>query len=228
MIAYTKYRYIFPPRPENAVHVDAIMEYDNGEYMGQPKLNGDSMLVFTNGDELVYMNRHNKAFKKAMPNMDRLKQLHRQTVKPGATDKKWIVLVGEYMDKGKRNEWDENFNGNFVIFDVLVLDSVQLIGRTFEERERMLDKMYGTDDKEITKDGVRQHEFLYVTAVPGVYRVKSFREDLRAVWDRLVKVDMYEGLVLKRAKAKLENGVSERNNTASQVKIRKETKNYKF
>lgn len=228
MIKYEKYRYIFPPRPENAVHVDAIAEYDNGEYMGQPKLNGDSMLVFTNGEELVYMNRHNKAFKKAMPNMDRLKQLHRQTVKPGSADKKWIVLVGEYMDKGKRNEWGENFNGNFVIFDVLVLDSVQLIGRTFEERERMLDKLYGTDDKEITKDGVRQHEFLYVTAVPGVYRVKSFRESLRAVWNRLVEIDMYEGLVLKRAKAKLENGVSERNNTSSQVKIRKETKNYKF
>jgi ATP-dependent DNA ligase len=228
MIRYAKFRYIYPPRPENAVHVDSIGEYDDGEYMGQPKLNGDSMLVFTNGVELVYMNRHNQPFKKAMPDLSKLKLLHRQTLREGDDENKWIVLVGEYMGKGKLDELGNNFNGNFVIFDILVHDSVQLVGITFEERERMLDQMYGKDDKVITDDGVRELPFLYVTSVPGVYRVKTFRTGLRSRWDELVKVDMYEGLVLKRARAKLENGVSERNNTSSQVKIRKETKNYKF
>ena len=39
---------------------------------------------------------------------------------------------------------------------------------------------------------------------------------------------MIEGLVLKRSNAKLELGTSELNNTKSQIKIRKSTKNYKY
>jgi hypothetical protein len=37
-----------------------------------------------------------------------------------------------------------------------------------------------------------------------------------------------EGLVLKRKNAKLEVGTSENNNSKSQIKARKPTKNYKF
>jgi hypothetical protein len=44
----------------------------------------------------------------------------------------------------------------------------------------------------------------------------------------LIKIDMIEGLVLKRKSAKLEIGNTENNNTKSQVKFRKPTKNYKF
>jgi hypothetical protein len=39
---------------------------------------------------------------------------------------------------------------------------------------------------------------------------------------------MVEGLVLKRKTAKLEAGNTENNNTKSQLKARKATKNYKF
>jgi hypothetical protein len=39
---------------------------------------------------------------------------------------------------------------------------------------------------------------------------------------------MIEGLVMKRMNAKLELGTSENNNTKSQLKSRKPTKNYKY
>ena len=46
--------------------------------------------------------------------------------------------------------------------------------------------------------------------------------------DDLTKIDMVEGLVLKRKSAKLEIGNTENNNTKSQLKARKATKNYKY
>ena len=50
-------------------------------------------------------------------------------------------------------------------------------------------------------------------------------EDL---YNSLVGIDMVEGLVLKRKSAKLEVGSTENNNTKSQIKVRKATKNYKY
>ena len=44
----------------------------------------------------------------------------------------------------------------------------------------------------------------------------------------LVLIDMYEGFVLKKKKSKLKNGVSQKNNSGSQIKVRKPTKNYDF
>jgi ATP-dependent DNA ligase len=226
MIPYKKFYYIYPPRPEYAISPETMLEYDNYEYLAQPKLNGDSMLIFTNGIEVHIRNRHNKEFKKNIPNTERFLTLHRET--PNADTNKWMVLCGEFMAKSKLNEWSENFNNNFVIFDIIVYDSVQLIGKTFEERVTLLDQLYGVDDKEILADGIRHYKFLYTTDIPTVYRVKSFRTCFKGLYEDLVKTDMYEGVVLKRANSKLENGRSEKNNTNSQLKIRKETKNYLY
>lgn len=229
MIPYRSFRYIYPPRPELAVPATRLAELEEEYiYMAQPKLNGDSMLVFTNGIELHTYNRHKQQTKKIIGDRDRFLELHRETVGDGSDKNKWIVLVAEYMDKGKRNEWDENRNGDLVLFDIIAFDSVQLVGKTFKERVDLMDKLYGTEDKEILDDGIRHHKFLYTTPVKGVYRVKTFRECFTGLWNDLVEIDMFEGLVLKRADAPLENGVSQKNNTSTQVKIRKQTKNYLY
>jgi len=230
MIKYNFFRYIYPPRPENAVDQTTLLDYDNGEYLAQPKLNGDCVEIYTNGVEAKVFNRHKKEFTKLTRGKDHFLRLHRETLGKGKGKNKWIVLVGEFMDKGKRNEYGENFNGNFVIFDMIVYDSVQLVGTTFLERVEMLDRIFGKDDLLVLDDdkGVRKHKFLYTTAVDGIFRVKTFRDCFGALWNDLVLIDMYEGLVLKRASAKLENGISERNNTTGQIKIRKATKNYNF
>ena len=39
---------------------------------------------------------------------------------------------------------------------------------------------------------------------------------------------MYEGWVLKKKGSKLKNGLSEKNNTDTQMKFRKPTKNYSY
>lgn len=225
--SYDSYRYIFPPRPENPSSPATLPNYDDGRsYLAQPKLNGDCMEVYTNGKEVILKNRHNESFSKDIKLEKELIKLHRQTL-PGEVGK-WMVLVGEYMVKSKKDKSGKPWNHKFVIFDIIVFDGVQLIGKTFEEREKLLDKLYGKNDLEVSETGVNQLDFLYTTNVPDCYRIKTYRNCFSKLWADLVKIDMYEGLVLKRAKAKLENGLSEQNNHKSQVKFRKSTKNYSF
>ena len=226
MIPYPNFRYIFPPRADNALPAESLKNYDNGTYLAQPKLNGDCMEVFTNGKETIVMDRHKKSFKKTIKMQSQLEKLHRET--DIGQKNKWMVLVGEHMTKSKKNAEGKFWNDKFVIFDIIVFDGIQLIGKTFAERQALLDKLYGTEEVALTKDGAYKDKFLYATEVEGVFRVKSFRDCFTAVWNDLIKIDMYEGLVLKRADAKLENGNTEKNNLNSQCKFRKPTKNYAY
>jgi ATP-dependent DNA ligase len=106
-----------------------------------------------------------------------------------------------------------------IIFDLLVLNNDYLVGKTFGERITMLDELYGTNDSE--KD--------YLHSISdNVYRVKSYNNNFKPLFDRLMQIDMIEGLVLKRRNARLEIGNTEDNNTKSQIKARKKTKSYKF
>ena len=231
MIPFPHFRYIFPPRAENALPADLLKTYDNGQYGAQPKLNGDCTLVFTNGRETHVYNRHRSKFKKTLKlSVADFQSLYRETL--NGTKNKWMVLVGEYMAKSKTNEHGKTWNDKFVIFDIIVFDGIQLIGKTFRERIELLDKLYGKEETMITKDGVEKLNFMYATSTENVFRVKTYYDCFRGMWDTLVKLTpgtsgMYEGLVLKRLDAKLENGTSEKNNTSSQLKFRKSTKNYK-
>jgi len=228
MLPYTKFRYIFPPRAENALTPTALPTFDNGTYIAQPKLNGDCMLVFTNGIETIVMDRHKKPFSKNIKMLPTLQKLHRETI-AGEKHNKWMILVGEHMAKSKKNAEGKVWNDKFVIFDIIAFDNIQLIGKTFEERQELLDKLYGKEEIALLKNGgTYTDKFLYATEVEDVFRVKSFREFFSTIWSDLVKIDMYEGLVLKRANAKLENGSTQLNNSNSQMKFRKPEKNYAY
>lgn len=227
MIKYEDFRFIFPPRPENALSPELIKTYDNGTFLAQPKLNGDCMEVFTNGIDVHLFNRYGEPFKDIQIDINSFKQLYRETV-PNAHSNKWMNLIGEYMIKSKKNESGKIWNQKLVLHDTIVYDGVQLIGKTFRERVQLLDKLYGKDDTILTDDGVEHLHFLYSTPVKDIFRVKTYEDCFLALWKDLVKIDMYEGLILKRASSKLENGNSEKNNMRGQLKFRKSTKNYPY
>lgn len=224
MIPYNSYRYLYPPRPEKALAANLIPSYEKRGFLAQPKFNGSCMLIFTNGIQTVFMNRHKQEFTKSVDISSVFGKLHRQTL-PDDT-RKWMVLVGEYMNKSQKDIDGQVFNHKLVLFDILVFDGVQLLGKTFQERVELLDRLYGKDDLIRTAEGIKQHKFMYNTPVENVYRVKTFYDCLPALWADVVQVPMLEGLVLKRADAKLENGIGEKNNTSTQVKFRKPHKNY--
>lgn len=205
---YDKYRYIYPPRPATVAPSEALSSWRSG-WVAQPKLNGSCCIVATNGTDLVVNNRHNSTFARMKLETSHLKRLSKNG--------KWVVIVGEYMNKSQRSGTGL-FNQKFVIFDVLVWDSKYLIGSTFEERQAILDEAYTTT----AYDG-------FIEKINDtIYRACNFRSNFPQTWNKLVAIEMYEGLVLKRGNAELTPGLSAANNTGWQTKCRKSTKNYSY
>ncbi len=208
---YNSYRYLYPPRPQNAVPSTDLNYYDDGTFIGQCKLNGSNATIYTNGVKVIIMNRHGDRLTRFEIKDDEILSLYKGT---GG----WTVLNGEYMNKSKRDE-NSVFNHKFVIFDILVNDGDYLIGKTFQQRVELLDEMF--EKVECKKD--------YLWGISdNVYRVKSYENNFSMLFDTLTPIDLIEGLVLKRKNARLEIGNTELNNTKSQVKARKSTLNYKF
>jgi hypothetical protein len=208
---YLSYKYLYPPRPKNAIPDTELNFWDNGSLVAQPKLNGSNCVIFTNGQRTVVMNRHNSRLTNFQLNEQELKDLYRGSG--------WMILNGEYLNKNKSDETGSSFNHKFVIFDILCFNGEYLLGKTFEERIKLLDTIFGTQSSD--------KDYLYRVS-ENVYRVKSFETGFKNIYDCLTPIDMIEGLVMKRKNAKLEIGATENNNIKSQLKCRKATKNYKF
>ena len=209
---YSNYRYIYPPRPKNAIPSSDLNSYDNGTMLAQPKLDGSNCLIFTDGKTVKVMNRHSQPITRFEIPTEEILSLYKGS---GG----WTVINGEYMNKSKRDETGNTFNHKFVIFDILVNDGDYLIGKTFDQRVKILDEMFDTIESE--------KQYLYSISM-NVFRVKTYTERLLDNFERLVRIDMVEGLVMKRKNARLEIGNTELNNVNSQLKSRKPTKNYKY
>lgn len=212
MMKYINYKYIYPPRPKNAIPNSELGFYDNNSLLAQPKMNGSNCTIYTNGELFYIMNRHKQVLTNFKLTKEEVLSMYRG-------DGEWISINGEYLNKNKLDETGKPFNHKFIIFDILVLDNNHLIGKTFEERITILDELYGKNNSE--------KEYLY-TVSENIYRVKTYYSDFSNLYNDLTKIDMIEGLVLKRKNARLEMGATENNNHRSQIKARKPTKNYKF
>jgi len=207
MISYNKYRYIYPPRPENKLPPNKLI--DDNSFMAQPKLNGSNLTVYTNGIEVILMTRH-KTKMNVLLNEKIFKSLHKGSG--------WMAINGEYMNKSKNGYDNKSFNHRFVIFDILVFNGKQTIGMTFEERYKLLNKLYNP----------KKYDNYIKKINNWVYIVETFYKDFNNIFNKLINIDMYEGLVLKEKQAKLKNGISQKNNINSQLKVRKPTKNYNY
>ena len=211
---YNNFHYIYPCRPKNAAPPTDISKYDNGTMLYQPKFNGSNCSIYTNGAEWKIFNRHN----------ERLTNFNLSAVEMSnnlfkCERGKWMLINGEYLNKAKNDETGEQFNHKLIIFDILVHDSDHLLRKSFENRVDLMENLYGlnTCDK----------DYLYQIS-DNIYYTKTYYTDFVNINDRLSKIDMIEGGVLKRRNAKLELGITEDNNSKSMVKFRKATKNYQF
>jgi len=211
---YNNFSYIYPPRPKNAAPIIDIQKYDNGMMLGQPKFNGSNCTIYTNRHEFKIFNRHK----------DKLTNFNLTTEEMSANlfkceKGKWMAINGEYLNKNKNDETGVPFNHKLIIFDILVFDSDYLLSKSFENRVNLLDDIYGTNET--------KKNYLYQIS-DNIYRTKTYNTGFVNLYTDLSKIDLVEGLVLKRANAKLELGLTEDNNSKSQIKFRKPTKNYQF
>lgn len=207
---YDSFRYYFPPRPEIKCPQSSIGTYERMGFWAQPKLNGSCGLIFTTPTSQKLMGRHQDTFaRNLIPNED-FARIHRGMG--------YQVLVGEYLNKSKRNGLNQVFNGCFVVFDILVHNGTYLIGSSFSDRQNLLDSLYTTTHYDDYIDRISNN----------IYRVKNFTSGFDSLYREMTKVDMYEGLVMKRANGILEAGLRPNNNTGWQIKCRKATKNYTY
>lgn len=211
MIKFDSFHYIYPPRPKNPVPQSELDFWDNGMLIGQPKMNGSNAVIFMNGKDVHFYNRHNQRMTNVQLGKEELLELY--------SGEGWMVINGEYMNKSKSDENGQVFNHKLVIFDTLVHNGTYLLGTTFQDRVNLMDNLFGKNDSE--------KSYLY-SVTENIYRVKSYTSNFREMFEELIKIDMVEGLVMKRKSGKLEIGNTENNNTKSQIKFRKPTKSYRF
>ena len=205
-----KKQYIYPPRPENKIKPTSLYKYDTNEYLCEPKLDGSNCTLYIGKKSYSQRNRHQGTITNFKMDDEEILKLH--------TGNGEIVLVGEYMNKSKKDINGNLFNKKFVIFDILVYEDMYLVGSTFEERYELLKNIYKLKDYD---------EYLFQIS-ENVFLVKSFNDKFEKRFKNIIKIDMLEGFVLKRKNAKLERGTRMKNNVNSQIKVRKETKNYQF
>lgn len=211
MTKYENFRYMYPPRPEFTMAPTQLYKYEKSHF-GQPKLDGACMSIFIKGKDFKNFGRHENE------NLTNFKLKINDLEVLNCENNNWNVIVGEYMNKNKKGVDGKPWNHKFVIFDILVYNGEYLLGSTFEERVKLLDIIFGTVD---------ENAYLYKIN-ENVYRVKTFYENFTELWTEITKIDMLEGFVMKKINAKLERGLTEKNNYLSMLKTRKPTKNYKF
>lgn len=210
---FDNYRYIYPPRPKNAISPSELNFWDNNSLIAQPKFNGSNTTIYTDGRKVITMNRHGQKLTNFKIKDSEILSLHKSELG------KWAVINGEYMNKGVVDEKKVNFNDKFIIFDILVFNSSYLVGETFSSRIDLLNSNFR---------GYEVESQTYSLLSENIGMVKSYENKFSDWFEKISKIDMIEGLVMKRKNAKLEIGNTELNNTKSQLKCRKPTKNYKY
>jgi ATP-dependent DNA ligase len=203
-------KYIYPPRPETKIPPESLDMFEKmSKYMAEPKLNGSSMEIYTDGKSITLMNRHNNTIECKM-DMPELLRLH-----SGDGE---MILCGEYLNKNQKDETCNYWNHKYVVWDIIKYNGVHLLGTTFKERNELLRKLF--PDNPVKKHIHQISE--------NCFRVNAIETDFLKVYNDITKYDIYEGLVMKRMNGKLENGTTEHNNVKTQIKCRKATKNYNF
>ena len=201
-------KYIYPPRPETKIAPASLKMFeDMNKFLAEPKLNGSSLEIYF--PELKTWNRHKT------PLFCKIEKDELMNLQKGKGD---MILCGEYMNKNCKDELNQYWNIKYVIWDIIMFEGQHLLGSTFEERYALLTELYPNNP-------VKKH--LHQIS-DNCFRVNAIDSNFLENYQDLTKWDMYEGLVLKRKDGKLENGTTENNNTKTQIKCRKGTKNYNF
>ena len=204
------FSYIYPPRPETKIAPSSLALFENMDlYIAQPKLNGSSMEIYFLQTEIKTFNRHKEPMTCQISKAE-LASLYRGEGQ--------MILCGEYMNKNQKDETGKPWNHKYVIWDIIMYNGEHLVGTTFEERIDLLAKIYPTD---IYTHFVRQ-------ITENCFRISATKTGFKQFYDNITPHQMFEGLVLKRKDGKLENGTSAANNVRTQIKCRKQTKNYNF
>ena len=207
---YNKPTFIYPPQAELSGNPAIIGEYDTGEFLAQIKYNGDGVEVIMTESSLDVYNRHGGIYTKLKPGII-TRDLYRG---PGVQ-----IIVGEYLSKNQPGEYGRSLNDSFVIWDILVHNSEYLVGSTFKDRLLLLDQLYPSSMSEIANKELFIYDFIRTTSIYKTYRAATFENGFEEEFKRAIKIDLYEGFILKKTAGILAPGNKEKNNDGWQLKF---------
>ena len=206
---YNDYTYLWPPRPEAKVPRDMLTMYERRGWWAQKKKNGTNNIVFTNGKQVIFKNRHGPTETGDHKQWKPLPE-HIEYFKSRAKNGKWQVFCTELL-----HHKTTHIKHHVYIFDMIVKDGEHLVGKTFAERNELMKE--GQTGEQLD-DRLQVSEYISI-ATP-------YKEGFVEIFDTLADED--EGVVLKNPKAELQPCYKENNNTKWQVKSRKKHKNYSY
>ena len=208
MLTYTNYKYLYPPRPENAVPSSGLKPYK--EWVTQIKKNGTcNVIAVSPNKEITCMGRHKDLHKQWQVDEDSSRFLQKL---PDA----WYVFVAELLNNKVRGIRNINY-----VFDLLVADNKYLVGKTFAERQQALKNLFDSVSTPISET------FSHWVYDPNLWLAKTHEDDPASVFDNVVSEED-EGIVIKNPEAKLALCNRKNSNSTWQVKCRKAHKNYGF
>jgi ATP-dependent DNA ligase len=203
MARYNNYAYLYPPRPEANLPPAMLAQYDKRGWWWQAKMNGTCCVIFTNGKEVIFKSRHNDDHKQWQPLPHHI-SFFKHKANPG-----WDVFVGELLHNKTKK-----IKNKLYLFDVIAHQGEQLIGKTFKQRQTLLE--------ELIPGEVKESEYWY-TYNDYIVRARNFAGMPEVALKD--EDEAVEGVVMKNPHARLEfcrKGA----NTGWQIKSRKAHKNY--
>lgn len=210
MYEYNEFKYLYPPRPDFVLTYDRIPYYEKEGWVGQYKKNGTCTIVAMSPQgEFTAMNRHAEAHK-AWQLTDEIKTSLRKLLPKGS----WTVLVGEIM-----HSKTPTIKDTIYFHDVIVHGSKQLVGKTFAERQAILEKLLPSNGKETAS---------HFCVTDKIWRAKLITKDILKHYQSIQDAKIDEGIVLKLPSGKLKACIKPEANASWQYKIRYATKNYQF
>ena len=238
-------RFLYPPRPTEAVPFEAALDYYKGRkgWIGQYKFNDSRTLVWfrANKDEPIVelWDRHNaRADYVLQPELE--VQLWSLLEKLGGLSGEWSAVDAGLLHTRHSLGWMKN---KFAIYDVLALNGKSLVGTKRSERVKLLEGTIDTKRYAIipckSGDGVVVGNFVKGCAgvfVPNDYEFKDWEE----CWREVGRVNkgwftqhgdvspVLEGLVMKYNLGCLEPMFKEKNNGSWMCRSRIETRRHRF
>lgn len=176
MFPYTKYSFLWPPRPENPIPNQMIDSYFAKGYVAQVKKNGTNNPIFLGPDYTIFKTRINEDHKNWSPNSDHKMFFKELGTRIGSHN----VFCSELIHNKTKTVKNVIF-----IYDILVYKGMHLVGKTFLERQKILDEIFTKEFGD---------EYSHTIIGDGVWRAKNFTNN--AIWEKL-NFEVDEGLVLK-------------------------------
>lgn len=211
LVRYDEFKFLFPPRPENAIAPHLMPFYESQGWVAQYKKNGTNTIIAIGPDQQIILKTRHGEDHKAWSLTDGLAN----SLKNLFPEKEWVVLCAELM-----HSKTPAIKDSLYIHDCIVWGSKFLLGSTFLSRQLLLSERLATNVETKTH---------YVVDREGkLWLAKLITKDFISAFQSIKEPKIDEGLVLKNPHGKLTLCLTPKANASWSVKCRHETKNYNY